>query len=463
MQSVEKVFLIITLFFGLIFALINPPFQSPDEPEHLFKMFGYTKGVFKYQVLDGRTGLIMPESFLKLKNMYGYLPFNYYAATSPEILKYASKIKLEPEKTIFVPHNPTSYLPISYFPIAIFMQIFIWLKLPPLIILFLLRITELFLYTGLMWLAIRITPIKKWLFAFLGILPMAVYIASSVNTDPWVIGLSVVLCAYFLKLAYDGAVEKISIKQIGIVSILLFVITLCKLAYLPLALLFFIIPKGKFLSRFERLKYFLLVIFSGIIAFNLFIWYGMVNFGDIITISELQTTDSCTNLIEHIVLHPLYYLQKIHATLYTLYPIYFSTFIARFGWLDTFLPPLFIKIYWLILIFAAFAISKEDEKLKIKFSDRLIFFVIVYLSFILICLSGFLTFKQLVPYIPGVQGRYFYPIAPVIFMIFANNTLKVSEKFLKNVIVITSVIGLSVSVYFIILRFYMTAAVQMWY
>ncbi len=463
MQSVEKIFLTITLLFGLLFVFINPPFQSPDEPEHFFKMYGYTKGVLRHEVLNHKAGLIMPESFLKLKNMYSSLPFNYFATTSLPVLKCAMKISLEPEKTVFIPHNPTSYLPVSYFPIFIFLKIFLLLKLPPLIILYLLRITELFLYTGLMWLAIRTTPVKKWLFAFLGMLPTSVYIASSVNTDPWVISLSVLLCAYFLKLAYDNNVEKITLKNIGIISLLLFVITLCKLAYLPIALLFLIIPKEKFSSLMQQMLYCIIVFSVGISAFLLFMWYGTANFSGAIASSAIKMSDNSPNLLAHILSHPIFYLQRMHFSAKILYPDYLSTFIGRFGWLDTFLPPMMIKLYWSILFVVALIDTKDLKEFKIKLFDKVIFFMIFYMAFVVMFLSGFLTFKKLYPYIVGVQGRYFLPIAPIIFLPFANRIFVVSQDYLKKIVMYSSFTGLSISLYFIILRFYMTSGIQLWY
>lgn len=461
MQSVEKVFLTITLFFGLIFAFINPPFQSPDEHEHLAKMFGYTNGVLRYQKLNHKCGLILPESLLKLKNFYAPLQSNVYASTSISVHKQALKLSLDPEKTVFVYHYPPSYLPISYFPIFIFLKIFVLLKLPPLIILYLLRITELFLYTGLMWYAIRITPVKKWLFAFLGMLPMAVYIASSINTDALVIPLCFIFSAYTFKFAYEDSIKTITLKHLSILSVLLFVITICKLAYLPLCLLFFVIPKEKFSGIFHRAKYSCLLFASGFFAFALFMWYGMSNFSGAIASSAISMSESSSNLLTHILFHPVFYLERIWTTASHLYYEYLSSFIGCFGWLDTFLPSLMVKLYLLFLLFAAVVDTNKEN--KIKLSDKFIFFIIFIISFVVIFLSGFLTFKKLYPYIIGIQGRYFLPLAPVIFLIFSNNKFKITEKNLQMFVAGFSFAGLFISAYFIILRFYMTSYVQLWY
>ena len=66
----ENIFLILCLLWGLIFICVNPPFQSPDEPEHFFKMWGYTQGTYRYQIKDNQTGLCMPQSIAYLYQFY---------------------------------------------------------------------------------------------------------------------------------------------------------------------------------------------------------------------------------------------------------------------------------------------------------------------------------------------------------------------------------------------------------
>lgn len=466
LPRIEKIFLIITLFFGFLFVFVNPPFQFPDEPEHLFKMYGYTRGTLKYQVLNGNTGLYLPKSFVKLKNMYANLPFNYFSSTSLSHLKCASQIQLEEENKVFYKHSSTSYLPISYFPTFIWLKILLLFNTPPLIMLFLLRLSELFLYTGLMWLAIRITPVKKELFALLAMLPMALYMGCSINTDPLVMGLSFVFSAYIFKLACDSKIERISFGQILLSAFMMFVITLCKLAYIPLLLLFFLIPYKKFRSVFSYLGSFSLIFCLSCVAFGLFVLYGFHSFGGGLVVSsgiEAAGEQGGSNYLVHIMTHPLYYLKNINSSFFVLYKDIMTCFVGRFGWLDTFIPPYLAKFYWCVIFLVAFLKNREEENGSFSLSNKLVLFLIFYLSYVLISLSGFLTFKQLTPYILGIQGRYFIPIAPAFLSILSFSLIKISSVNLTKFIFITSLVGLSVSLYFLILRFYMTFYVQLWY
>ena len=68
----ENLFLLICLIWGVIFLFINPPFQTPDEFEHFFKMWGFTQGTLRHQIKDGISGQVLPESFVNLYNFYDY-------------------------------------------------------------------------------------------------------------------------------------------------------------------------------------------------------------------------------------------------------------------------------------------------------------------------------------------------------------------------------------------------------
>ena len=42
--SVEKVFVIFALLFGMLYAIITPPFQSVDEANHFLRSYAITEG-----------------------------------------------------------------------------------------------------------------------------------------------------------------------------------------------------------------------------------------------------------------------------------------------------------------------------------------------------------------------------------------------------------------------------------
>ena len=55
----QKVFLFLGGFFGIIFLLITPPFQVPDEFQHFLQAYNLSEGRFRARLIDGRGGQIL--------------------------------------------------------------------------------------------------------------------------------------------------------------------------------------------------------------------------------------------------------------------------------------------------------------------------------------------------------------------------------------------------------------------
>ena len=209
----ENIFLILCLLWGLIFLCVNTPFQSPDEPEHMLKMWGYTQKTLHYQVKDVQTGLKLPQSPAYLYNFY-----NVYRLSNNKI-PYKSTIQtlevpLTKETTTFLPHTPSIYTPLSYFPSFIVLWLLKLLNIKPLLMLYILRFCSLLVYLALCYTAIKITPCFKWSFWLFSLLPVNIYQAASVSVDGLTFGLMILFFAYTLKLAFDDNVKDINLKQI---------------------------------------------------------------------------------------------------------------------------------------------------------------------------------------------------------------------------------------------------------
>ena len=215
-----------------------------------------------------------------------------------------------------------------------------------------------------MWLAIRLTPVKKGLFAMLALLPMAIYMGCSVNTDALVMGLAFVLCAYIFRLAYDERIEKVGKVQIGIVCALMFCLTICKLAYAPVCLMFFLIPKKKFQSQNHKLLMFGTVLCCAVLAMVIFILCGMNVFhsslSTTLTAEASEGGSGKTNILLVILKHPFYFWGRCNATLVLTWDYLIKTFVGCFGWLDTQLPFWLVVSYVLALI--ACALAKEENE-----------------------------------------------------------------------------------------------------
>lgn len=410
----ENIFLILCLLWGSTMMIINPPFQTPDEAQHFFKMYGFTNGTFNFKVLNKHTGDLLPESIIKISKFEKIGGHQELKTTKTEITE-ALKIKLEKNKTKFYKFTPTGYTPVSYFPSFLVLWIMKLLNTPPLIMMYMLRLCSLFLYTGLIYQAIKIMPAKKWLFALLALMPMTLYEASSVSTDALTTGLAFLFIAYALKLALDKNIKKISKNEFIIFGFLLTFTLICKYAYFPLILLYFCIPKEKFNTQKTRYLYFFTLFLLNIFITGIYILH-ILSVGQNV-ISGTPGYDR-KFMIGFILNRFSWFLDFFWQTVKSQWSIYLYSYIGLLGCNDTFLNVYLLKGFILILITAG--LFKTDKKeavfdLKMKF----LFLISFLASFVIILTSAFILF-QCYPVFCGIQGRYFIPVMPLLFFLLDN-------------------------------------------
>ncbi len=412
----QNVFAFICLFFGLFFVFFNPPFQVPDEAQHFFKMWGFTNQTLNFKVLNNRAGDILPDSIIEI-GKFDRLCFHPERRTNAQEIVSALKIPLNKDKTSFKAFTPTSYTPFSYFPAFLILWAMKLVNIPPLIMLYILRLCSLFLYTGLAYQAIKIIPFKKWLITFLALLPMTVYEAASATVDPVTMGVGFLFTAYTLKLAYDRTIVHAGKKEMAVFWTLATVLILCKYAYLPFLLLFFIIPSSKFSSQKSRCACFLLPALINIVITALFINHAAVLGHGVDT--GVGGYDK-KYMMAFVLTRFGWFLKLLLKTLLAYGISYFYAFIGLLGCNDTPLP-FFVMNFYAVLIFTAALIKTESEE-AVRLKDKLIFALVFLLTGLVIFVSAFVLF-QFHDYIYGVQGRYFIPMMPLLFLLFDNKKI----------------------------------------
>ena len=96
-----------------------------------------------------------------------------------------------------------------------------------------------------------------------------------------------------------------------------------------------------------------------------------------------------------------------------------KNFVGTTGWLDTFLPPLLVYLYLLLLIFTALTDSASEFRISVR---NKIFFFVLFLTGLLAIETSMYFYATYVGMdkIFGIQGRYFIPLAPLFFLLFQN-------------------------------------------
>ncbi|MFZ4523267.1 MAG: DUF2142 domain-containing protein [Bacteroidales bacterium] len=438
----EIYFIVFASFFGLIILLITPPFQAPDEINHFYRAYQISEGNFMAVKQNNRLGGDIPVSLVKITEPFLGLIGNMHAKTNYKIVFEQFSVPLNSKDLKFVDFpNTAMYSPVSYVPQAMSMFVLRTLKLPPLYIFYGARLFTLICWILILFFTIRAIPFYKWFYVFIALLPMSVFINMSLSADVVTNMLSFFLVVYILRLAYaDMPFTKRNFLIIAFLTILL---ASAKLVYSPLIMLLFLLPRRNFLNKkayyIQLISLFLIAL--GTVVFWLFrmdssyLPYSIYNAGfrDSVTMTRDADMHKQMEYIFHHGFHLWYVF--INSAVET-FDMYFQGYIGTFGWLDTFLPMWFIYGSYVVLFFVALAGGSRNITIKPLHKS------ILFLSFIvlvcLILLSQHLTWDAVgCDIIYTIQGRYFIPVFPLLFMLLYN------AKFSYPKIVIPLVIAFS--------------------
>jgi uncharacterized membrane protein len=134
---------------------------------------------------------------------------------------------------------------------------------------------------------------------------------------------------------------------------------------------------------------------------------------------------------------------------------YIAQFIGVLGWLDTPLPSILYISYSFLLVFIALVDSRPNIIITLR--DKLKIVAIVLSSILLIYLLTYLSWTPVgQELVEGIQGRYFIPVAPLLFLVLYNRRilLNIRNSTLGLIIVLYSLFALIISLSVIINRYY---------
>ncbi|MBC7487902.1 MAG: DUF2142 domain-containing protein [Cytophagaceae bacterium] len=465
----DRFFMVCALLFGLIFIVITPPFQTPDEINHFYRSYQVSEGTFIAVSKDHRVGGELPASLVSCSKPFCFLRRKEYTTTSWSTIIEQVNISLNKKEIIFIDFpNTGMYSFVSYMPQAIGIFIFRSLDLPPIFIFYGGRLSALLFWVFSMVWAIRLLPFYKWLFTLLALLPMSVATNMSLSADVMTNVLAFLVIAYSLHLAYSRPL--VSGKQMTIFSVLGVLLALAKVVYLPLILLILLVPQNKFRSKSSYYGQLLTVfVISGVTALcwsaimkSLYVpskLYNPVAMADPMLLwTSIVPCASMTDQMQFILSQDWWYVPYVFVhSLKVAFEMYSQSYIGTFGWLDTYLPVWFICVGYLVIFLVAFWDGKE-EKTGRGFKPLLL--VSFSMALALILFSQLLTWVCVgEESIDIIQGRYLIPIFPLLFMLL-HNTKWTRAKQATYIVVIFSLLSLSYSSYVIFERYFVKDEVE---
>ncbi|MBF0458891.1 MAG: DUF2142 domain-containing protein [Nitrospirae bacterium] len=417
----EWVFLIISVVFGYIFVFVTPPFQAPDEYHHMFRAYHVSMGGLVSSKADGISGALLPASLgntvINVSTNLSQHPNN---KQKPKDIGKVMHIPLEPEKTIFYFFpNTARYAPVMYAPQALGILAGRLFNAAPVYIMYLGRMTNLFIWIALIYIAITITPVYKWLFLLLALTPMSLFLGASLSADAFTNAIAFVFAALIFRAAFSRTPE-VSTKELLLIFIVSAMLSLSKQVYVPVLLIVLIIPVSKFGSPKKYIT--AVVSFFAVNAATAISWYLLSN--DLLVPLRINHDISPERQLYSITHHPLDFVIAMKNTLIKYWSDVLTDFIGKLGWLDTELPAYIHITFWALLIFTA--LCENNCAIKIRLRDKAIAAAALVSTTLLIVLSQYLTWTDVdKDIIEGLTGRYFIPVTPALFLLFYNTKFHV--------------------------------------
>ena len=427
----HRFFLLTACVFGIIYALIVPPFQAPDELNHFYRSWQITEGgLLGKKTLDNRLGDSLPSSLLSISKPFTQLPFHFEQRIKSSTIFYNLKTPLYAQKKTFIDFSNTAvYAPTAYIPQSASIFLFKNLGFTPLSIFYLSRLFTLILWIAVVYVSIKILPLKKELFVLLALLPSSLFINASLNADVLTNALSFLAISLFVKMFFEkNNITKTKILTFGISTVL---ISLNKIAYLPLVFLFFLIPKEHFQSKNQ--KYILL---SLLLAANVAVvlWWSKtiaplyIPFEDYNPVFRLgqQLNEGVDPIAQFafIIHNPLTFTKIMITSCVKTMPHTLIHYVGKFGWEKNYLPlSLILPLFLMIILRGSISENLAEKhfsktiKLKIIFIGILMSTALATAMYLLWCPVGS-------PFIENLSGKYFIPIFPLFFMALSNLNLK---------------------------------------
>lgn len=437
---------------GILYTIALPPLSAPDEPTHFAAAY-HLSNVLMFDKQD------MEDGYVYMRKSDAEFPYE----TCPSIHTYKNCYdgmfsKAEKEKALykgaFALSVKNNYM---YLPSAVGITIGRILNLSTVMTVELGKICSVLFFCIMLWIAMKIAPFGKMVFAGISFFPMVMEQIGSYSYDTFVLGGYFAYIAFLLHLIYDE--NEIKKREIAILSIATILLAPCKAIYICIGALIILIYRKVSKKKFA--------VILGIVVVSVLIgelWVNLQNIQNLLGIGQNVVIETDDSLVEDIIEEDTidtvssercYNTQDFIQQPIKLVKIYINTLKSsllsyiltlggyRLGWLEIPLSMTIIGLCYIGILILAF-FSGQKQKYEVKLADRVLFLAIFGFIGILAMYSMLILWTPISKdYIEGVQGRYFLPAAPLAFLAIRSNKRYLNEKINNYVLLFLGAINIA--------------------
>jgi uncharacterized membrane protein len=426
---------------GLFMAVVNPPFQSPDEEAHFARVYQLSEGTLISQKSQDQIGGWLPQSIYD-----AWLPFPNIKKVDLAIVHKLLREPFAKEPRHFFEFKHTAlYSPVAYGPAVVGVWSGRVIGLSGLGQLYASRIATLLGWLIIVFFAIRTMPVFKWVTVMIALMPMTAFLASSPSADAMTNALAMLTTALILRsaLARKGSVGTGEWMTIVAACVLL---ALTKQLYFLIAVLTFMTPVERF-GGWKKKTMLCLGAIGAAIAANL-LWLILVR--NTVTVEAWAQPHEQTM---YVLSHPLKYAVMLLQMVLDRWQTYLIWFVGTLGWLDVYLPAWIWSTYLGVLVAVAF-VDRGDGR-PLEWGERCLIIGMCVATVLLIATSQYISYTgPEAKMIRGLQGRYFIPLAVAGLLVFYNRRVKVPEKTLSIMVIAYCTLVLIVTGQTLVNRYY---------
>jgi len=419
-SSPQGIFVIIAVFFGLLFLIITPPFQEPDGYEHFMRIYSISEG----QLLAENISVPQAVYDLVVNVSPDPLPGNFPNKQSKQALLEQFQQPFNDVTPVEVDFIATSYTSLfAYIPQLVGLMFGRLFNPPAIILFYLARLFNFAVWVLGITLAVKITPIFKWVFVLVALMPMTLFMGASISPDGLLIAACFLWIAKVFQVSFQAERKFVILDGIFLGGLIM-LIALLKPGYVALVLLVFFIPKAHFKSSIQRLGLTVLMISFALIPsvlWQLILTNTMGRF-------SAFNADPAAQL-QNVLHAPMSFIGILFTNLFTQSIKYFHSFAGVLGWLDTPLPGYVYILFACALVLVP--LFDHTEGIRVPLWCRVSAAV-----FSLFLMLGLMTglYISITPLgaldLEGFQGRYLIPFAPLALLIFYNLRISFSRRYL---------------------------------
>lgn len=427
-----------------ILSVIIPPFQSPDEFDHIKRAYLLGKGVLVLNHPEGQSsGGYIDSGLQKFMDSYGVIK----GKLSAKEIYSANKIEWSGNRVYSPAPGTGYYFPAIYLPQALGLEVGELFNLTIDHSYRLARAFSLAAIALLLYLAFRLYPPNPLTLALIAI-PMTLFQFSSASLDGVSTALAVFSISAFLHIATNRKSSFTWVQFAFALSIAL--LASSRIHALPMLILlaatFFYTKQLKSLILF-----FLTTIF--VFAWTIFAIKSTIDL-------RVSIGNSTSSIILYYLQNPAQFFVVIWHTLSNedLRRFYLNSFIGVLGWLDSTFHDWYYK-FFLLLISIIAILSFSLKNIIHEWPERLLLLSVSVISVLFIFFALLVTWS---PYpaqlISGVQGRYF--LIPCIVLSYSfSGKMDLSDGFRRKlttfIVFFLFMFSLLATVHLLISRYYL--------